>query len=222
MAADRTRLEELEQAARDYLAWKSIEDEQEILNLDAFQRNQAKTRREHAEGTIKARIPETYSWLLVPEPSEDSTIGTKFSWREIRLQPVQEPLAIRASRKLENDGLLITKYAGTNLRLELDRVPLWRGESASVKQLADDFAQYLYLPRLRDTDVLLAAVRDGVASITWERETFAYADSYDATRHRYLGLKTGQQIMPSLEGLLVKPEFVTTQIAAARTSTPQP
>ena len=47
-------------------------------------------------------------------------------------------------------------------------MPLWRGDSVSVKQLADDFAQYLYLPRLRDTDVLLAAVRDGVAAITWE------------------------------------------------------
>jgi hypothetical protein len=221
LAADRTRLEELEQAARQYLAWKSIEEEQEILNLDAFQRNQAKTRREHAEGTIKARIPETYCWLLVPEPSEDGATGVKVTWREIRLQPVQEALAVRASRKLENDGLLITKYAGTNLRLELDKVPLWRGDSVSVKQLADDFAQYLYLPRLRDTDVLLAAVRDGVASLTWERETFAYADSYDATRHRYLGLKTGQQIMPSLDGILVKPEVAAAQVAADKAATPQ-
>ena len=128
LAADRTRLEELEQAARQYLAWKSIEDEQEILNLDAFNRSQVTTRREHAEGTIKARIPETYSWLLVPEPSENGATDTKVSWREIRLQPVQEALAMRASRKLENDGLLITKYAGTNLRLELDKVPLWRGD----------------------------------------------------------------------------------------------
>ncbi len=214
LAADRTRFEELEQAARQYLAWKSIEDEQEILNLGAFQSNQAKTRREHAEGAIKARIPETYSWLLVPEPSEDGATDTKVSWREIRLQPVQEPLATRASRKLENDGLLITKYAGTNLRLELDKVPLWRGDSVSIKQLADDFAQYLYLPRLRDTDVLLAAVRDGIAALTWERETFAYADSYDVTHHRYLGLKTGQQIMPSLDGVLVKPGVASAQIAA--------
>ena len=221
LAADRTRLEELEQAARQYLAWKDIENEQEILNLDAFQRNQAKSRREHAEGTIKARIPETYCWLLVPEPSEDATLGAKISWRESRLQPVQEPLAVRASRKLENDGLLLAKYAGTNLRLELDKVPLWRGDSVSIKQLADDFAQYLYLPRLRDTDVLLAAVRDGVAALTWERETFAYADSYDATRHRYLGLKTGQQIMPSLDGMLVKPEVAAAQIAADKVATPQ-
>jgi hypothetical protein len=221
MVADRTRLEELEQAARQYLAWKSIEDEQEILNLDAFQRNQARSRREHAEGTIKARIPETYSWLLVPESSEDSSANVKVSLREIRLQAVQEPLAVRASRKLENDGLLLTKYAGTTLRLELDKVPLWRGESVSVKQLADDFAQYLYLPRLRDTDVLLAAVRDGIAALNWERETFAYADSYDATRQRYLGLKIGQQIIPSLEGVLVKPEVAAAQITADMASSTQ-
>jgi predicted AAA+ superfamily ATPase len=177
LAADRTRLEELEQAARQYLAWKSIEDD---------------------------------------------TAGLKVSWREIRLQPVQEALAVRASRKLENDGLLITKYAGTNLRLELDKVPLWRGDAVSVKQLADDFAQYLYLPRLRDTDVLLAAVRDGIAALNWERETFAYADSYDTTRQRYLGLKTGQQIMPSVDGVLVKPEVAAAQITADMASTGQP
>jgi len=222
LAADRTRLEELEQAARQYLAWKSIEDEQEILNLDAFQSNLAKTRREHAEGTIKARIPETYSWLLVPEPPEEGATNMRASWREIRLQPVQEALATRASRKLENDGLLFTKYAGTNLRLELDRVPLWRGDSVSVKQLVDDYAQYLYLPRLRDTDVLLGAVGDGVASLTWERETFAYADSYDASRQRYLGLKTGQQIIPTLDGVLVKPEVAAEQIAADMLSKVQP
>src|SRR5260370_1172296 len=134
------------------------------------------------------------------------------------MQPAQEALAVRASRKRENDGLLITRYAGTNLRLELDKVPLWRGDAVSVKQLADDFAQYLYLPRLRDTDVLLAAVRDGVAALTWERETFAYADSYDTKRQCYLGLKAGQQIMPSLESLLVKPEVAAAQIAVDKAS----
>ncbi len=101
-------------------------------------------------------------------------------------------------------------------------MPLWRGNSVSVKQLADDFAQYLYLPRLRDTDVLLAAVRDGVASLTWERETFAYADSFDATHHRYLGLKTGQQTMPSLDGVLVKSVVAAAQLAADMLSKVQP
>ncbi|MBA2447798.1 MAG: hypothetical protein H0V51_07215 [Chloroflexi bacterium] len=49
------------------------------------------------------------------------------------------------------------------LRQELNRIPLWRGDHVGVKQLRDDFAQYLYRPRLRDSEVLLEAVRDGTA-----------------------------------------------------------
>jgi len=219
LAADRARLEELEQAMRQYLAWRSIEEEHETLNLDPFSRNQAKTHRERADSTVKARIPETYTWLIVPEQAEPGARNPDGSpknaaLREIKLQPAQEALAVRASRKLENDGLLITRYAGTNLRLELDKVPLWRDGSVSVKQLADNFAQYLYLSRLRDTEVLLQAITDGVASLTWQSETFAYADSYNADQQRYLGLRTGRQIMPSLDGLLVKPDIAAAQVAA--------
>lgn len=39
--------------------------------------------------------------------------------------------------------------------MELDKVPLWRGDHVTLKQLVEDFAQYLYLPRLKDSDVLL-------------------------------------------------------------------
>ena len=53
---------------------------------------------------------------------------------------------------------LITNWAGSLLRMELDRVPLWRGNHVAVKQLADDFARYLYLPRLRDNSVLAEAI----------------------------------------------------------------
>lgn len=220
LAPDCTRLDELEAATRQYLAWKSIEEEQEILNLDAFQRNQARTRREHADATVKARIPEAYCWLLVPETAELGATNAdgsakQVAWREAKLQSAQEALAVRAARKLENEGLLITKYAGTNLRLEIDKVPLWRGERSDavcIKQLADDFATYLYLPRLKDTDVLLAAIRDGVSSLVWERDTFAYADSYDAAHGRFLGLKAGQQLAAVSEsGLLVKPEVAAAQ-----------
>jgi len=38
----------------------------------------------------------------------------------------QEALAVRASKKLRNDELLVTTFAGTSLRRELDRIPLWR------------------------------------------------------------------------------------------------
>lgn len=86
-------------------------------------------------------------------------------WQAIRLTG-QEALAVRASTKLWRDELLLTAFAGTRLRMELDRVPLWRGDHVAVKQLAEDFARDLYLPRLKDPTVLLQAIRDGVSLLT--------------------------------------------------------
>ena len=63
--------------------------------------------------------------------------------------------------------------------MELDKVPLWRGNHVSVRQLVEDFAQYPYLPRLRNSAVLLDAIQEGISLLTWETESFAYADSYD-------------------------------------------
>src|SRR5260370_41124264 len=59
-------------------------------------------------------------------------------------------------------------------------------------------------------------MREGVQSMWWERETFAYADSYDVERNRYLGLKAGQEVQVTLNAssLLVKPDAAAAQIAA--------
>ena len=95
---------------------------------------------------------------------------------------------------------LFTAFAGNLLlavmvlRMELDKVPLWRGEYVAIKQLVDDFARYVYLPRLVDSQVLIDGIADGLALLTWERETFAYADSYDEAVKRYRGLRAGTHI----------------------------
>ena len=62
--------------------------------------------------------------------------------------------------------------------MELDRVPLWRGDHVTIKQIVEDFARYLYLPRLRDSTVLLNAISAGVALLTWEQDGYALADSF--------------------------------------------
>lgn len=217
LAADRTRLKDLEQAIRLYLAWKSIDEEKVTLNLDAFQANQAKTKRETWDETVEARIPETFQWLLVPgQPDKNGPV----EWQEIRLQGT-DTLAGRASKKLKNEELLVTRLAGVRLRHEMDKVPLWRGDNVLLKQLAEDFAQYLYLPRLKDSEVLVEAATDGVSLLTWNPETFAYADGWDEKKERYLGLRAAQTISVSLEGkaLLVKPEVAAEQIEADKTLT---
>lgn len=49
---------------------------------------------------------------------------------------------MRASKKLRSDELYLTSFASTRLRMELDRVPLWRSNHVAVKQLVEDFARY--------------------------------------------------------------------------------
>lgn len=212
LAPDRTRLAELEQAVRLYLAWHSIEAEADDHNLDAFQRNLARTKREQADETVKQRIPETYTWLLVPF-QDDPLAGIE--WQEIRTTG-DDPLAVRASRKLRGEELLVTQLGGARLRLTLDRIPLWRGDHVPVRQLWDDFAQYLYLPRLKDSSVLVGAIQSGVALLTWETETFASAEGWDEGRGRYLGLVAGSGVSVGLDSsaVVVKPEAARRQLDA--------
>src|SRR3989440_1452485 len=225
LAADRTRLEDLKQGVRQYLAWDSIkrEIESETLNLDTFQRNQVKIKQEEANKSVEARIPETYIWLLVPDQPDPRQPD---ELQELRLQPQpQSSLTANASRRLKTEEMLITQYAGTLLRREMDRIPLWRGNHVGVKELADFFARHVYLPRLKNSEVLLAAIRDGVQSTWWERDTVAYAESWDWEGNRYIGLKAGQQVQVTLNAssVLVKPEVAAAQLAAeAATVSPRP
>ena len=93
----------------------------------------------------------------------------------------------------------MTSLGSTILRKHLDDVPLWRGDHVAVKQLVEDFARYLYLPRLAGSEVLVQAIRDGVALLTWQSDTFAYAESYDEGGARYRGLRGGQMVSLSAE-----------------------
>ena len=212
LAVDKTRLQDLDEAVRRHLAWKSIVDESETLNLDSHQLKQAESQCKAAASTVTARIPEAYQWLLIPT---QATPQSAVEWQASRLTG-QEPLAERASKKVRGDQLY-TSFAATLLRMEMDRVPLWREDHVSVKQLVEDFARYLYLPRLRDTDILLGAIRDGVTLITWEKDSFAFADSYDEESGRYRGLRRCQGItLPDAEtpGLLVHPDAARKQVEA--------
>ena len=192
LAADQLRLAELIQAVRSYLAWTSIVEDGEAgrLNLDSFQRNQAKTQRDGADETVRSRIPEAYQWLLVPEQADPLA---KVELRAIKVSG-SDSLAIRSGAKLRNEEQLITKFGGVNLRLVLDGAlkEKWAAEHAfGLKQLWSWFAQYPYLPRLRDVSVLEGAVRDGSSSLIWRSETFAYAAAQEAAGE-YRGIVAGR------------------------------
>ncbi|MCY4515585.1 MAG: DUF499 domain-containing protein, partial [Candidatus Tectomicrobia bacterium] len=211
LAADRTRLQELDEAVRRYLAWESILAERNTLDLSPHQVRQAETQRDAVSGAVTARVPETYQWLLVPIQSSP---GAVVEWSAIRLTG-QDSLAVRASKRLKSDEFLVTSFAGTILRLQLERIPLWRGDHVTVQQIVEDFARYPYLPRLSDASVLLKAAGEGVGLLTWEQDAFAFADGFDDEAQRYRGLRGGQVVeLAEPAGLLVKPDVARRQLDA--------
>jgi len=218
LAADRVRLQDLDEALRRYLAWSSIVAEKDVLNLDPHQVRQAETQKQAADGAVVARLPETYQWALVPE---QRSAQAPVEWDAIRLTG-NEALAVRVSKKLRNDELLVTALGPTILRKFLDDVPLWGGDHVAVRQLVEHFARYTYLPRLAGPEVLANAIQDGVATLTWGTDTFGYAESCDEAAGRYRGLCGGRMVTvtPDSPGLLVRPTVARAQLDAEQVQVP--
>jgi predicted AAA+ superfamily ATPase len=217
LAPDKARYQDLEDSLRRFLAWESILADAGELQLTPHQVKQAQTQRDGTESAVRARLPEAYLWLLLPVQSD---IRAPVIWESKRVTG-GEPLAVRASKKLRSDELLFPSMGGVRLRMELDRVPLWRGNHVAFRQLVEDFARYIYLPRLTGPLVLAGAAAAGVGLLTWESDAFAYAESVDETAERYRGLRGGQQtaVGEADAGLLVRPDVARAQLnaeAAAR------
>jgi predicted AAA+ superfamily ATPase len=175
IAPDEGDAQSLRLAVREYLAWKSIDDEKEELNLDAQQRRQVTNSCRKGDETVDLRLKEAYNWLLVP--SQPEPLGPI----EIQASKISgdDNFYDRAARKLRNDGTLIYEWSPDILRMELDRY-IWsdeRGWEVGIKQLWEYLAQYCYMPRLSDHEVLVKAVKDGVGRLI--DPPIAYATGVD-------------------------------------------
>lgn len=116
------------------------------------------------------------------------------------------PLPARASASLIKDELLLPKWSPAGLDFELKRY-IWKDdrEDIKVKDLWELFGTYVYLPRLRDANTLLEAIRDGATS----EDYFGYATS-KTPEGEYAGLHFGER-PPSVFlddlGVVVRPDI---------------
>ena len=207
VATDVDHWSPLESEARRYLAWDSIVEDANALNLDAHQRSEARQGKSRSHETLNMRLNEAYCWRLIP--TQDGTALIK--WETTRMPGSQENPVAKAVQKVRSDEQLISKWSPALLKIELDRW-LWKNEPhVSLKRAWECLATYLYLPRLRNSDVLLATVKEGIRT----RE-FGYANSvqYDG---KYEGLQfenvTGSIYLDD-RSVLVKPDVARRQFLA--------
>jgi len=221
LAPDKDNLDNLFQALADRRAWQKVIDEKKLLNLTENQKEQAIAKIEQATAAIAARIPETWSHLLVPYQSEPGPHGP--SWDERRLSGGKGSLAERAGEKCSQEDLLAEQLGARTIRDKLNAF-LWRERPhVEVRELVDWCRKYLYLPRITSDQVILNALVNPQASLSGEG-TFHLADGFtpsssDGSAGRYTGLRhqASSSTQPaSLNTLIVKDEVAQAQIEADR------
>lgn len=218
-APDGQRLSELRQAVRLWMAWSSVFEDRAALNLDEFQRKQAESKSNELKSTVDARLIETWVWALVPAQSDPKS--RTIEWSGTRVNG-QDSLAARVSKKLTQDESLMTRLGPQRLKLKLDE-HIWNdAPHVATKKLWEYLASYLYMPRMRDRNVLIDTVQGGISQLVCD--SFAYAGRFDEVTGRYEGLRLtggGPVDIDSLS-VLVKPDIARKQDDADRAAAGKP
>ena len=219
IAPDETRNSEWDEIIRKYLAWKSIESDREVLNLDAQQSRQVAEAIKRESETVDKRLQETYCWLIVPQQPDRNQ---KVTLEQERLQG-SAPFLERAARKLKSNEWLIHGLSPDNLLMELEPLDIWKDEPhLSIKTLWDWLTNYCYLPRLFDRSVLEETIKKGVNRIG---PAFGYATRVNENGG-YDGLKWEQSATLYFDDneVIVQPDVARAQreaeLAAQQKATP--
>jgi len=215
ITADARQLDHLKDAVRGALAWGEIVRDTERLNLTQSDSALAKAKQAEANETLKTRLKE--AWCYLHYPAQESA-QADVEWVSGKI-PVQDGLLARASRKLVAEEGLLIELGPTRLDRDLQKY-IWNGKPhLSLKDLREYFNRYVYLPRLKNQEVLAKAVQAAVSSIL--PGPFAYAEQWDESSNTYLGLAiehaSNAVIVIDSDSVIVKPD-----VAESHRPTPTP
>lgn len=191
---------------RSVLAWQSIVSDvkEGRLNLDMLQGKQASKSLEDAKDALDRMIKESYKWLLTPMQEARPGKGiSDISWEHFQINPAAINRMQEIEQILKDNELLITDWAPVHLA-NLLKTWFWKEDAPAVGALDiwQKSCAYLYLPRLRDADVLRQTLAAGASS----RDFFGFA--YGRDGDRYVGFQLGKATTPILDEslLLVEPK----------------
>jgi uncharacterized protein len=205
ITAEARQLDSLKDAVRAALGWEQIVRDIERLNLTQSDSALAKAKRDESKDTMRTRLQECWSYLLYPH--QDSA-HADFEWSSGKV-PAQDGLLSRASRKLVSDEALLPELGPTRLDRDLQKY-IWNGKPhLQLKDLWEYLNRYLYLPRVKNQQVLVRSVQAAVTGVVGG--PFAYAEGWDETTEQYSGLviegALGANVFVDSESLIVKPDI---------------
>lgn len=223
LAAEARQLDGLKEAMRASLAWSGIVKDTDRLNLTQRDSALAKAKVTEAAETVKTRLKETWCYLIYP--MQDGA-QADLEWITSKV-PAQDGLLSRASKKLASDEGLLPELGPARLDRELQKY-IWNGKGhLSLRDLWEYLNRYIYLPRVKDRNVLTKTVRSAVSAMV--PGPFAYAERWDEKTGRYVGLVSqngaNAPVVIDAYSVIVKPDLAekqTVETAAAAASTTEP
>lgn len=188
LGADEKRWADAEEALRTHLAWAWVAAAVGELDLTQSQAEHARRRENETGAVVDQRLAAAWIWALYPEQPDGSK---PLSLAAVKIDGEERRLAVRAGLRLGREDVVYTSIAPVTLGLTLDRSlrAVWNRGHIRLGELWDYLLRYPYLPRLRDKQVLLDAVRSVIGDPAWSPRGFALADGYDETSGDYLGLR---------------------------------
>jgi hypothetical protein len=174
----------------------------------------AKKAAEQAGAALNA-VRRGWRYLLLPQEALPDNANAARGF-DLEVTPLSnrtgspEPLPQVAWKKCETDHLVVSTLGV----LDNDLGKVWRPDQphVAVRQLRDWFAQFPYLSKLREPQVLARAISEALAR---SDARYAIADRYDETKNEYVGLKLGRLADVDLnsDALLVRADVAQAQLA---------
>ena len=192
LAADAKRYEELDDAVRQYLAWKELAGTEDRIRELELPPQQAAQARKRLEGRRRDRGPADLGQLpLAARPRADDQQPAADRRAEGRHE--QGPPRRTGLRPAEERRHAARRAGPQNIRLDLDQhlSSVWSASGpghVTVGKLWEYYCQYPYLPRLAERAVLERGILAVFDLLIWETQGFAVASGYDEATGRYIGL----------------------------------
>ena len=197
LAPDHAALTRLRDCIRVVLAWHSIVEDVAAMRLvlDNLRAEQAKKELKSAEDVLPRVARECFKWLLCPSQANPTD---KPSVEVVSLSTSNAALGPEIERVCLDNEWVITTWSPIHLRTKLSEL-YWKADKQAVKaaDFWEDTLRYLYLPRLKDRQVLAQAIMKGAAT----RDFFGTA--YGQHDGKYDGFKIGDANVQFDETLLL-------------------
>lgn len=217
VAADEVELTKARENMRQRIAWAGIlKDDTLTSGLTKAQIGDAEEKLRSFTESTKRSVRTAWSHVLYPLKSDAAVNGSAF---DLAYLPVtardRASIAAATYDKCRADGVILEKFGAESFSRYLD--PLWPDDEPHLplKRIAEWFASYVYLPKLKDRVVLAEAMRLALTSLG---APYGYAESYDEVGKRYTRLSLDKAVPVDIgsDAVLVKRAVAEAQVEADR------